>query len=113
MEETPQTTEANKSTTIAMVAYLTIIGLIAAIVLNKDTKDPFTSFHIRQSLGLIVTGFAVGIIGIIPFLGWLISIVGTICVIILWLMGFINAINGNEKPVPILGEKYAEWFKNV
>jgi hypothetical protein len=28
-------------------------------------------------------------------------------------VGLLNAINGKEKPVPILGEKYLEWLKSI
>jgi hypothetical protein len=31
----------------------------------------------------------------------------------MWIMGLVNAINGQEKPVPILGNKYLEWFENL
>ena len=116
MESTPHTTEIKKEAvdkTMGIIAYLTIIGLIVAIVTNKDKKVSFASYHIRQSLGLAVTGIALAIIGIIPFIGWLISILGTIFIVILWVLGLINALNGYEKPVPVMGEKYMEWFKNI
>jgi hypothetical protein len=31
----------------------------------------------------------------------------------MWIMGLINAINGKQIAVPVLGEKYNEWFKNL
>jgi hypothetical protein len=31
----------------------------------------------------------------------------------MWVMGLLNAVNGRERPVPILGEKYGEWLKSV
>lgn len=115
MESTPHTEIKNKTDdkTMGIIAYLTIIGLIVAIIMNNEKKDPFTSYHIRQSLGLAVTGIALAVIGIIPFIGWLISILGMVFIVILWIMGLINALNGSEKPVPVLGDKYMEWFKNV
>jgi len=103
----------NEGKTIAIIAYLTIIGLIIAFVMNNDKKNIFASYHIRQSLGLALTGLAIGIIGIIPILGWFIYIVGIFVLLFMWILGLLNAINGNEKPVPILGEKYIEWFKNL
>lgn len=116
MEKTTQSAELNNKTqdkTTGIIAYLTIIGLIVALVMNKETKDKFASYHIRQSLGLCITGFALAVIGIIPLIGWLISILGTLFIVILWILGLINALNGFEKPVPVLGTKYLEWFKNV
>ena len=98
---------------IAIIAYITIIGLIIAFVMNNEKKDPFASYHIRQSLGLGLTALALGAIGIIPILGWIINLLGIFVILYMWIMGLMNAINGKEKPIPFLGIKYAEWFKNM
>lgn len=97
----------------AIIAYLTIIGLIIAFVLNSDKKEPFASYHIRQSLGLAVTGLTIGIIGLVPFIGWIINIIGVVLLIFMWVMGLMNALNGRKKPVPLLGEKFAKWFSSI
>lgn len=108
-------TENNETTdiTIAVVAYLTIIGLVVAFVMNNEKKDAFAAFHIRQSMGLTVIGIAIFAVGMIPILGWLISFFGSLFLLYLWIMGLINAINRKSKPVPVLGSKFEEWFKNV
>ena len=113
MESIENTSTVAEGKNIAVIAYITLIGLIIAFVLNNDKKNPFASFHIKQSLGLALTGFALGVIGIIPIIGWLINIIGIFVLLYMWIMGLINAINGNEKVVPILGDKYAEWFKSL
>lgn len=102
-----------KGKEIALIAYLTIIGLIIAFVMNSEKKHEFSTYHIKQSLGILVTGLAIGVIGVIPILGWIISVLGSFFLIFLWVMGLINAINGKLVPVPVLGEKYNEWFKNL
>jgi|SRR5690625_1542162 len=99
--------------TIAIISYLTLIGLIIAFVMNNEKKNTYASFHIRQAIGIFVTGLALGVINIIPILGWLISIFGSIFLVILWIFGLIGAINGSWKPVPVLGEKFQEWFKGI
>lgn len=106
-----QTTTTNNS--MGIIAYLTIIGLIIAFVSNQNNKNEFVTYHIKQSLGIAVTGLALGIIGLIPFIGWIVSILGTLAIIVLWIMGLMNAINNKEKPVPLLGKKYEEWFANL
>jgi len=103
--------ESGKST--AIIAYITIIGLIVAFIMNNDKKNPFSSFHIHQVLGLAVTGLFIGIIGIIPVIGWLVAIVGSVLLLIMWISGLINAVNGKEKPMPVLGKQYMKWFKSV
>lgn len=111
--ENTQHNSVTDGKTIATIAYITIIGLIIAFVQNSEKKNSFAFFHIRQSLGLSVTGLALGVIGMIPILGWIINILGIFVLIYMWIMGLTNAINGKEKTVPLLGEKYEEWFKGV
>lgn len=110
----PETNQAaDSSLSIATIAYITFIGLIIAYVMNKDKKEAFANYHIKQSLGLALTGLALGIISLIPILGWIIYIVGIFVLLYMWIMGLMNAINKKEQPVPFLGEKFNEWFKNV
>jgi uncharacterized membrane protein len=65
-------------------------------------------------LGLILTGVAVGICGFvlifIPIIGWLCHWALLIAIFVLWVMGLIAAINGEMKPVPIVGPLYQKWF---
>lgn len=98
---------------IGIIAYLTVIGLIIAFVMNSEKKYAFAQYHIRQMLGLFISGVVISFIGIIPFLGWLIVIVGVFLFFYMWIMGLISAINGQMKPMPILGKKYEEWFAGV
>ncbi|GAA4446894.1 membrane protein [Ravibacter arvi] len=106
-----QTVEEGKTT--ALISYLTIIGLVVALVLNNDKKNAFASFHIRQSLGIMLTGFAVGLVSWVPFIGWLLGLVAFFVLIYMWISGLLYAINGKEKTVPILGDKYVEWLKGI
>lgn len=117
MDNELKTNTTNTSITegknIAIISYITIIGLIIAFVMNNEKKDAFASYHIRQSLGLAITAMALSMIGIIPILGWIISFLGFFFVLFLWIMGLINALNSKEKPLPLLGKKFEEWFKDV
>lgn len=119
MENESKTEVTNTETTnsegknIAIIAYITIIGLIAAFVMNNEKKNAFASYHIRQSLGLALTALALSMIGIIPILGWLISFFGFFFILVLWIISLLNAVNSKEKPVPVLGKKFEEWFKNI
>lgn len=110
METNPSPIE-NK--TIGIVAYLTVIGLLIAFVMNQEKKDAFGTYHIRQALGITVSGIALSFIAIIPILGWIVAILGSLLLFVMWIMGLINAINGNMKPVPVFGEKFIEWFQGV
>lgn len=98
---------------IAIISYITIIGLVIAFVMNNEKKQDFASYHIRQSIGLCATGLALGIIGIVPILGWIINIIGIFVLLFMWIMTLVNAINGREKPAPLLGKHYETWFGGI
>lgn len=102
--------EAGK--TAAIVAYLTIIGTIIAYFINDDTKNPFASFHIRQALGIHITFYLIGALVSI-FDSWMITWSFWIFIFVLWGYGLINAIQGERKEVPLLGDKFQKWFSTI
>ena len=102
--------EQNKNA--AIVAYLTIIGSVIAIFMNSENKSSFASFHIRQALGIFLTFFALGYpIGY--FDSWMISFAFYIFFFILWIFGFLGALNNEEKKVPLVGNFYQNLFKSL
>lgn len=112
-EPNPPSSTVEEGKMTAIIAYITLIGLIIAFIMNNDKKNTFAAFHIRQALGLGLTSLALSMINIIPILGWLISLFGVLFIFVLWIIGLIGAINGEKKMVPLLGEKYQEWFKTI
>ncbi|RYJ42954.1 hypothetical protein [Flavobacterium beibuense] len=105
-------TENNNGKTIAIISYLTIIGTIIAIVQNSETKSPFASFHIRQALGLILTFLALGYpIGY--FDSWMVSSAFYLFFFILWVFGFLGAIQGQMSLAPIVGPFFQKLFKGL
>lgn len=114
MEQSNTTTQANFNTEksqMAVISYITIIGLIIVILDNKDKKDPVVAFHIRQSAGLPSLGLVSFIVSLIPILGWIIWFVGMFVMLYLWVMGILNALKLVEKPVPFLGDKFDKWLE--
>ncbi len=97
----------------AIVSYLTIIGSVIAIFMNQEeSKSEYGSFHIRQGLGIFLTW---GILGY--FVGnldnWIASSALYVMLFMLWIFGFIGALNGEKKLVPIVGELYQKVFKGL
>ncbi len=96
-------TQQNDGKIISIVSYITLIGLIVAFIMNNDKKIPLASFHIRQSLGILLTGIVVSFFNVIPLLGQLVYLAGAVFLLVLWVMGLIGAINQKQEPVPVLG----------
>ncbi|WP_333862395.1 hypothetical protein [Sphingobacterium sp.] len=114
MERSPiQKVTSNDGKTIAIISYLTIIGLVAAIIMNSKEKTALGQFHIRQSIGISVTGMALGLLRFVPGIGGIaISIVGLLLLVAL-ILGLMSAFSGERKPLPFIGEKYQEWFNMI
>lgn len=98
--------------TIAIIAYITIIGTLIAIILNKN-KDSFVKFHIRQALGIMLLILVVSWVNVIPFLGQIVFALAGIVIFILWIIGLMAAVNEEEKTIPLLGDQFQEWFKSI
>ncbi|MDR0781924.1 MAG: hypothetical protein LBF16_14785 [Pseudomonadales bacterium] len=100
--------------TVAVVAYLTLLGFLAAIFLHNSKKTSLGAFHLRQMLGLLLAGAALWVASIvlvlIPFLGWLLMLVLGIFLLVLWAFGILAAINGEKKPMPVLGDQFEKSF---
>ena len=97
--------------TKSIVAHLTLIGWIIALVLNQNEKGPLTSFYIRQNLGLMlfwVFGWVINFAQI-PFL----VMIWYVLIFILWLISLLGAVGGTEKPVPVVGDMFQQWFKGI
>ena len=100
--------------TVAIVAYITIIGFIIAIVMHGSKKTPLGSYHLRQALGLFITAVVCWmVLIIIPIIGWLLIPFVMLGILVLAIMGLVSAAGGQQKPVPILGAKYQQWFANA
>lgn len=90
----------NKRTT-DIVAYLTWVGLIIALVAGDREAS---RFHLNQSLVIWIAGTLCGILGHVALFGWLISGIGGLFCGVCWFIGIINAMQGMEKEVPLLGQ---------
>jgi uncharacterized membrane protein len=106
---TDQTIQEGK--TLAIVSYFTFVGLIIAIIMNLEKKNPFTFFHIRQMLGLILMLLFSNLVEkyVNSWLGTGFWIVTFVC----WIYALYTAISSKYDPIPVLGDKFQEWFKNL
>ncbi len=105
-------TTSDNGKTVAIIAYITLIGWIIALIMNNGNKTALGSYHVRQSLGImcvgIVLSIVIGFIGI-SILTWIVQL----AILVFWILGLISAIQGEMKPVPVLGEQFQQWFKGI
>ncbi|WP_111684746.1 YtxH domain-containing protein [Winogradskyella tangerina] len=91
---------------VAIIAHITLIGWIVAIVMNGSNRTELGSFYIRQVLGIIIVGFVCGIIPVINLVAWILPVA-------MWVMSLIGSLSGEKKPVFLLGNQFQDWFKGL
>tara|TARA_B100000795_G_scaffold104061_1_gene76756 strand:- start:28593 stop:28916 length:324 start_codon:yes stop_codon:yes gene_type:complete len=104
-------TSPNNQKILAIVTYITLIGWIIAFMVNSTKKNPLVTYHQRQALGIQLLYFGISV---------LITITGLVAlqvlffgVLIFIIIGITNASKEQEKPLPILGEYFEDWFKGI
>ena len=103
--------------TTAWVSYLTLVGWLIAFLQYKNApkKDALVRFHLRQMFGLMVAYACVWILSQVLYLGifpgiWTLQWVLWAGLFIFGMMGIVGALNGEEKPIPLVGNLFQQWF---
>lgn len=107
-----------------IISYFTIIGwLIAYFAFHQNNKTRLGSYQLRQTLlfhivSMIVSyglGFILGAVllstGSLSFY-YLLRLVN-LALFVLWIIGFIGAVQGQEKPIPLIGERAQTLFPSI
>ncbi|PJE76868.1 hypothetical protein COV05_01575 [Candidatus Uhrbacteria bacterium CG10_big_fil_rev_8_21_14_0_10_48_16] len=91
----------------AAIGYLGILCLVP-LLLKKDSA--FAQHHGKQGLVILLAWLVLWVGNIIPILGQIVWTLGTLALLILIILGMINALQGKMWEMPFLG-KYAKDLK--
>ncbi|MEG2429212.1 MAG: DUF4870 domain-containing protein [Oscillospiraceae bacterium] len=98
--------DINDNKGLCILSYFGFLFLIPMLV--NGQKSPFTRFHVNQGMVLFLLYIAMGIVTailrFIPILGGLISGLAWVGLLVLSIMGIVNAAQGTAKRLPIIGE---------
>ena len=97
--------------TKAIISHLFVVGWIIALVINMNNKEELASYYIKQNLGIIIMTIGLRVLNVIPIFGPVLWLLGGLVVFAFWLMSLLWSIQGEMKPIPLLGEKFQQWFK--
>jgi len=98
--------------TYAIVAYITMFGVLIAFFMNNEKRNEFTYFHIRQALGLWLLFIALGyVIG--SFDSLMVTYSWWIFFSVLFVYGMFGAVSGKANKIPLLGDLFQNLFKSL
>ena len=107
-----QDNAAQDGKTLAVISYITLFGTLIAFFMNRDQRNPFVSFHIRQALGLWLLQLLLGYF-ISAFDSWMISVSFWVFILVLIVYGISGAMSGKYNEVPMLGPFFQKLFSSI
>jgi len=94
----------------AIIGYIWILFLVPLLA-KKDNK--FALYHAKQGMMLfivwVVFFVATLIVGWVPIIGLLLSALMWIVLLVLFVIGIINAATGKYAPLPVVGKTAEKW----
>ena len=110
--------------TVSIISYFTIIGwLIAYFGFHKNNKTSLGSYQLRQTLLLHIVFFIIrfGLSFVLASIGMSPAVLSLyyffrlieLGFLALWIVGLIGAINGEKRPIPLLGEWAQTMFPGI
>ena len=106
-QETVPQAPAKQVNVVAVLSYLWVLFVIPLLV-AKD--DAFVKYHVKQGIALFIAELVLMVVGMVPFIGWILAPIGGILTLILAIIGIVNVLQGKEAELPVVGQ-YARNFK--
>jgi len=109
MDQNPLASIGKPNTAMAVIAY---ILFFVPLLTGDAKKDSFVKYHTKQGLVLFLLAVLLNVINwIMPFyFWWTIGRILGLGVLVLLIIGIINAANGKKEPLPLIGG-FADVFK--
>jgi uncharacterized membrane protein len=115
--ETSNNPVVREDKTVAVLAYVTFIGFLIAMSMHSNKKTRLGTYHLRQGLALLIVAvgiwIAMTILCVIPFVVFVVLALTPFIwlgILALMIIGMINASNGQEKPLPLVGAIAERFF---
>jgi uncharacterized membrane protein len=108
---------------VGILSYLGILWVVAYI-LNNNGKTAYGALHLRQGLGILLIYVAMWIVffilgmvlsssmALLGIIG-IVSLVIYLGVLVLVILGIINAATNKMNPLPVVGDMFEKWFAGI
>ena len=86
------------------ICVLSYLGIFLLIPLLTKPHSGYVKYHSNQGLVLLIFSVVVSLLSMIPYLGWyIIAPIGSVFILVCLIMGIVNTVNGQMKPLPLIG----------
>ncbi len=89
-----------KGRALAWLAYFGLLLIIPAIL---QKNNPFTVYHVKQGVALLMVSIGSVFLCFVPIVGVYLCQIASIILLVINLIGIYNAITGKIKPLPLIG----------
>ncbi|HIZ83846.1 MAG TPA: hypothetical protein H9668_05455 [Firmicutes bacterium] len=96
----PDPADVSKNKVFAILSYFGIL-FILPLLCCKDSA--YGRFHANQGLLLFLMEAVAAVLGLIPLVGWIISLILYLCILVFFILGLVSAAQGTMTPLPLLG----------
>jgi uncharacterized membrane protein len=96
--------EGLSDTAAGALAYITIIPAIIFLVVAPYNTKPFVRFHAFQCIGLSICWFCLGLVWVVPILGWIVGAIGFLALLVCWILSIVKASQGSAFKLPVISE---------
>ena len=90
------------------IAYITILPAIIFLIVEPYNRNSYVRFHSWQSIFLGIAFFAIGFINIIPILGQIVFLIGSLILFVAWVIVLLKALKGERYQLPLIGKFAAQ-----
>ncbi len=87
---------------LAALGYLVGIVALVAILIEPYKNERFVKHHAIQALAVWVGWILVSVVSVIPVIGWIISAVGWIALLVFSIMGAVKAFQSEMWEMPVI-----------
>lgn len=109
--------EISEGKVFAILCYaLSLIGLPFFLVPLIMRNNEFALYHAKQTLMIWLGGIVISAVGsvlLVVCIGIVILLAGFIFLLVLDVMGLINAVNERMQPLPLIGKWGEDWFRGI
>jgi uncharacterized membrane protein len=80
--------------------FFSLLGFLLVLIFQK--KDKYAMYYAKHGLALFLFAVVISVLAWIPVLGYWIDLLGSILLLIAWIVSIVYAFSGEQKKIPLV-----------